>query len=111
MAAVLIMYYKQITEGYEDKKRFEIMQKVGIGQREVKSSIRSQVLTVFFLPLVVAGIHITFAFPIMTKILNMFYLNYRYLFIGCTIGCFFVFAVIYSIVYLLTAKTYYSIVK
>ena len=111
MAAVLIMYYKQITEGYEDKKRFEIMQKVGIGQREVKSSIRSQVLTVFFLPLVVAGIHITFAFPIMTKILNMFYLNYRYLFIGCTIGCFFVFAVIYSIVYLSTAKTYYSIVK
>ena len=111
MAAVLIMYYKQITEGYEDKKRFEIMQKVGIGQREVKSSIRSQVLTVFFLPLVVAGIHITFAFPIMTKILNMFYLNYRYLFIGCTIGCFIVFTVIYSIVYLLTAKTYYSIVK
>lgn len=111
MAAVLIMYYKQITEGYEDKKRFEIMQKVGIGQREVKSSICSQVLTVFFLPLVVAGIHITFAFPIMTKILNMFYLNYRYLFIGCTIGCFIVFTVIYSIVYLLTAKTYYSIVK
>lgn len=67
MATVLIMYYKQITEGYEDKKRFEIMQKVGLDKREVKKTINSQVLTVFFLPLVVAAIHIMFAFPMIEK--------------------------------------------
>ena len=113
MAAILIMYYKQITEGYEDKKRIEIMQKVGIDQREMKDSIRSQVLTVFFLPLLVTGIHIIFAFPILYKILLLFqlFIDNQSLFTTCMIVCFISFGLIYSLVYMLTAKTYYSIVK
>ena len=75
MATVLIIYYKQISEGFDDKKRFEIMQKVGLSGQDVKRSIRSQVLTVFFLPLVTAGIHTAFAFPIIRKILSMFMLT------------------------------------
>lgn len=111
MATILIIYYKQITEGYEDKKRFEIMQKVGMSQHEIKGAIQSQILTVFFLPLLMAGVHIVFAFPIIYRILMMFNLYNKELFILCTIACFVAFAVIYSIVYMLTAKTYYSIVK
>lgn len=111
MATILIIYYKQITEGYEDKKRFEIMQKVGMSQHEIKGAIQSQILTVFFLPLLMAGVHIVFAFPIIYRILMMFNLYNKKLFILCTIACFVAFAFIYSIVYMLTAKTYYSIVK
>lgn len=111
MATILIIYYKQITEGYEDKKRFEIMQKVGMSQHEIKGAIQSQILTVFFLPLLMAGVHIVFAFPIIYRILMMFNLYNKELFILCTIACFVAFAFIYSIVYMLTAKTYYSIVK
>ena len=111
MATILIIYYKQITEGYEDKKRFDIMQKVGMSQHEIKGAIQSQILTVFFLPLLMAGVHIVFAFPIIYRILMMFNLYNKGLFILCTIACFVAFAVIYSIVYMLTAKTYYSIVK
>ena len=111
MATILIIYYKQITEGYEDKKRFEIMQKVGMSQHEIKGAIQSQILTVFFLPLLMAGVHTVFAFPIIYRILMMFNLYNKGLFILCTIACFVAFAVIYSIVYMLTAKTYYSIVK
>lgn len=111
MAAVLIIYYKQISEGYDDKERFEIMQKVGMTQSEVKGSIRSQILTVFFMPLVTAGIHVTFAFPMMKKILQLMNLTNTKLFAICTIGSFLVFALIYGIVYMLTAKLYYKIVK
>ncbi|MBS6560430.1 MAG: ABC transporter permease [Clostridiales bacterium] len=111
MATILIIYYKQITEGYEDKKRFEIMQKVGMSQHEIKGAIQSQILTVFFLPLLMAGVHIVFAFPIIYRILMVFNLYNKELFILCTIACFVAFAFIYSIVYMLTAKTYYSIVK
>ena len=71
-AAVLIMYYKQVSEGYEDQSRFEIMQKVGMTKREIKKSINSQVLTVFFLPLVTAGMHVAFAFPMISKLLALF---------------------------------------
>lgn len=111
MATVLIIYYKQISEGYEDKKRFEIMQKVGMSEQEVKSSIRSQVLTVFFLPLITAGIHVAAAFPIIRKILLMLNLTNTKLYIICTIISFMVFTLIYGLIYLLTAKIYYRIVK
>lgn len=111
MAAVLIIYYKQISEGYDDKERFEIMQKVGMSQSEVKGSIRSQILTVFFLPLVTAGIHVAFAFPMINKILELMEMNNKKLFAICTLGSFLVFAIIYGIVYMLTAKIYYKIVK
>lgn len=111
MATVLIMYYKQITEGYEDKKRFEIMQKVGLNKREVKKTINSQVLTVFFLPLVVAAIHIMFAFPMIEKMLRLLYLDNTNLYIMTTVICFGVFALVYVLIYFLTSKVYYGIVR
>ncbi len=111
MATILIIYYKQISEGYEDKKRFEIMQKVGMSYAEVKKSINSQILTVFFLPLVMAGIHVAFAFPMINIIMSKLALLNTKLFALCTLGCFVIFSVIYIVVYLLTAKVYYRIVK
>jgi putative ABC transport system permease protein len=111
MATVLIMYYKQISEGYDDKERFEIMQKVGMSHLEIRSSIRSQVLTVFFLPIVTAGIHIAFAFPIITKMLTLINLANNSLFAVCTLVSLLIFTVFYAIVYALTARTYYRIVK
>lgn len=110
MATVLIMYYKQITEGYEDKKRFEIMQKVGLDKREVKKTINSQVLTVFFLPLIVAAIHVVFAFPMIEKMLRLLYMDNTNLYIMTTVICFGVFALVYILIYFLTSKVYYGIV-
>lgn len=111
IAAVLIIYYKQISEGYDDKKRFEIMQKVGMTEQEVKKSIHSQVLIVFFMPLITAGIHTAFAFPIVKKILAMLQLTNTRLYILCTVTSFVIFALIYGIIYSLTAKVYYKIVQ
>lgn len=111
MATILIIYYKQISEGYDDKQRFEIMKKVGMSHKEIKKSIRSQVLTVFFLPLIAAGIHIVFAFPAIKRLLLMFNLTNVPLFVACTIGCFLVFSIFYAIVYAVTARTYYKIVE
>lgn len=111
MATILIIYYKQISEGYDDKERFEIMQKVGMSNEEVQGSIRSQVLTVFFLPLITAGIHISFAFPFIVKILSMLNLTNTKLFILCTVVSFIIFALIYSVIYILTARAYYKIVR
>lgn len=110
-AAVLIIYYKQISEGYEDQSRFEIMQKVGMTKAEIKKSIHSQVLTVFFLPLVTAGIHLGFAFPMLYKMLVLFALTNLRLLILVTAGCFLIFAVFYMIVYHITSKAYYHIVS
>lgn len=111
MAAVLIIYYKQVSEGYDDKERFQIMQKVGMSAREVKRTIRSQVLTVFFLPLLTAGIHVLFAFPMISRILTLFQLMNTGLYICCTVGCFLIFALIYAFIYFFTAKAYYKIVR
>ncbi|SHH86140.1 putative ABC transport system permease protein [Sporobacter termitidis DSM 10068] len=111
MATVIIMYYKQVSEGYDDKKRFEIMQKVGLSRTEVKKAIRSQVLTVFFLPLVAAGIHILAAFKMITKLLFLLNLTNVPLFALCTLGTLVAFAAIYAVVYALTARAYYKIVS
>ncbi len=110
-AAVLIIYYKQISEGYEDQSRFEIMQKVGMTQKDIRRSINSQVLTVFFLPLITAGIHLAFAFPLLYKMLALFSLTNLKLLIGVTVGCFLIFAVFYMLVYRITSKGYYHIVS
>ena len=107
----LIIYYKQISEGYEDKERFEIMQKVGLSRAEVKRSIHSQILMVFFLPIVVASIHIVFDFNMVEKLLTMFYIHNTALTALCTLGTVLVFFVAYGVVYLLTARTYYKIVE
>lgn len=111
MAAILVIYYKQISEGYEDKERYEIMQKVGMSHGEVRRSIRSQILTVFFLPLIAAGVHVGFALPVITRMLMLFGFFNTGLFILCALGCFLVFAVLYGIIYSITAKAYYKIVS
>ena len=110
-AAVLIIYYKQVSEGYEDQARFAIMQKVGMTKKEIRRSINSQILTVFFLPLITAGIHVAAAFPAVSRMLALFNLTNTWLFFWCTAICFVIFAVFYAIVYLLTARTYYRLVR
>lgn len=111
LATVLIIYYKQISEGYEDKDRFEIMQKVGLSRGMVKKSIHSQILMVFFLPIVVASIHIVFDFNMVEKLLTMFYIHNTTLTALCTLGTVLVFFIAYGVVYVLTARTYYKIVE
>lgn len=111
IAAVLIIYYKQISEGYEDQSRFEIMQKVGMTKREIRKSINSQLLTVFFLPLIFAGLHLAFAFPLIRKILMMFGLFNTMLLIITAIACFIIFALFYAVVYKITSNAYYKIVS
>ena len=111
MGTAMIIYYKQISEGYEDQKRFEIMQKVGLSRREVRSSVRRQILMVFFLPLLMAMIHITMAFPMIRRLLLLFGMTNTKLFIGCTAGTVLIFAVVYGLIYLMTARSYYHIVE
>lgn len=108
---ILIIYYKQITEGYEDQGRFSIMMKVGMTRKEVRQSINSQVMTVFFLPLAMAGMHTAFSFPIIRKILKMFAMNDEKLLILVMICCYLAFTVFYAAVYLLTSREYYKIVS
>lgn len=110
-ATVLIIYYKRVSEGYDDRGRFRIMQQVGMTPKEVKATIRTQVLLMFFLPLVTAAIHIAFAFPLIKQIVFAFGLQNVHLFLLCTLGTFGVFALLYTFVYLLTARTYYRIVR
>ena len=109
-ATVLIIYYKQISEGYEDRDRYQIMKKVGMSDGEIKKTIRSQTLLVFFLPLVTAGVHTAFAFPMLDKLLHLILLSSTSHFVICTLITFAVFALIYVIIYSMTAKTYYKIV-
>ncbi len=110
-AAVLIIYYKQISEGYEDNARFDIMQKVGMTGREIRKSINSQLLTVFYLPLIVAGCHMAFAFPMIYRLLVLFNLNNIRLFAITSVVCFAAFAIFYAIVYKVTSNSYYKIVS
>lgn len=111
MATILIIYYKQISESYDDKERYEIMQNVGMSHTEVKKTIRSQVLTVFFLPLIMAGVHVAFAFPIMSGVLSLLGLMNVTLYIICTVICFLVFALMYGIIFAVTSRLYYKTVN
>lgn len=111
MATTLIIYYKQISEGYDDKVRFEIMQKVGMSQKEVKASIRSQVILVFFLPLIMAAIHVCVAFPMMKKLLSVLNMSNPEPFLWCLLATIGVFTLLYIIVYSMTSKVYYKIVE
>ncbi len=110
-ATVLIMYYKQISEGLEDQSRFDIMQKVGMTDREIRSSIHSQMLTVFLLPLLLAGLHTVFAFPIVKKLLLVFGIVNSRVLLYTNIGCFLVFTLFYTAVYFITSRSYYRIVR
>ena len=111
LAAVLIIYYKQLTEGYEDQARFAIMQNVGMTRREIRRSINSQLLTVFYLPLLFAGLHLAFAFPMIRRLLMLFSLYNIGLFAAVTAISFAVFAALYAVVYRQTAGAYYAIVS
>ena len=111
LAAVLIIYYKQLTEGYEDQARFAIMQNVGMTRREIRRSINSQLLTVFYLPLLFAGLHLAFAFPMIRRLLMLFSLYNIGLFAAVTAISFVVFAALYAVVYRQTAGAYYAIVS
>ncbi len=111
LTTVLIMYYKQISEGYEDQQRFFIMQKVGMSQEEVKRVISSQVMTVFFLPLATAGLHIAAAFPMLTRLLSVLGLVNIHLFALCTLLTLLLFALFYGFIYRMTAKAYYKTVR
>ncbi len=110
-AAVLIIYYKQVSEGYEDQRRFEIMQKVGMTKQEIRRSINSQLLTVFYLPLLTAGLHLIFAFPLVQKLLLIFNLTNLRLLIATTLTGYLIFALFYLLVYRITSNAYYAIVS
>jgi len=111
LAAVLIMYYKQISEGYEDTKRFAILRGVGMTKREVDRAINSQVLTVFFLPLIASIIHTSFAFPLISKVLKLIGMTDTMLFAVITLCCYMAFALLYIIVYFVTSRGYHKIVS
>lgn len=110
-ATVLIIYYKQISEGYEDQSRFEIMQKVGMTKKEIRKSINSQVLTVFFIPLLMSAVHLGFAFPMIYKMLMMFGISNIMFLVLVNLGCFAIFTLFYVVVYKITSRAYYSIVS
>ena len=109
-STILIIYYKQISEGYEDRERFQIMEKIGMEAQEVKKTIGSQMALQFFLPLATAAVHTAAAFPILLKLLKILMLTNTQLFVSCTLITLAVFALVYTAVYLLTARTYYNIV-
>ena len=110
MATVLIMYYKQLSEGYDDKRNFSIMRKVGLEKAEIRRSVRSQVLIMFYLPLITACVHIAFAFPFIMRLLPLLGINDVGLFALCTLVSVAAFSLIYAACYGLTARTYYRIV-
>lgn len=109
-ATVLIIYYKQISEGYEDRQRYQIMRKIGMTDREVRKTIHSQITLVFFLPLATAGLHVLFAFPILTKMMRVLLLDNAWLFAKWCLIVYAAFALVYALIYKVTARTYYKIV-
>lgn len=111
LAAVSIIYYKQVCEGYEDQSRFAIMQKVGMTKQDIRRSINSQLLTVFFLPMALSGVHLCFAFPFIHKLLLLFNLSNTSLLIGTTVVSYVAFALLYTLAYKLTSNAYYHIVS
>ena len=111
MVTVMIIFYKQITEGYDDRERYQILEKVGMSSREVKDTIKSQIRIVFLLPIFAAAVHVTAAFPMVNRILKMLNLNNEKLFAGCLAATIIVFAVIYYLVFKVTSRAYYKIVK
>lgn len=111
MVTVMIIFYKQITEGYDDRERYQILEKVGMSNREVKDTIKSQIRIVFVLPIFAAAIHVTAAFPMVYRLLQMLNLNNEKLFAGCLAVTIIVFAVIYYLVFKVTSRAYYRIVR
>lgn len=111
LATALILYYKQVSEGYEDRGRFEIMRRVGLSRRQIRASVRSQVLTVFFLPIAAAAVHILFDFNLVVQLLTLFSVRNVGIVALCTAGTVLAFLLVYGLMYLLTARAYYKIVS
>ncbi|MBU0279049.1 FtsX-like permease family protein [Gemella sp. zg-1178] len=111
ISQVVIMYYKQISEGYDDKDKFKIMQQVGLEEKEIKSSIKGQVLLIFFAPLLVAASHVIFVYPFIEKLLKLFSLTNTKIFLYAMGTTFIIFSVFYIIIYTVTSRTYYNIIK
>ncbi len=111
METALSIYYKQISEGYDDKERFRILRKIGMSKKEVRHTIKRQIFIVFFSPLIVALIHITAAFPMITRLLAVANMRNIALFAGCSAVCVLTFTIIYAIVFMLTARAYDKIVS
>lgn len=111
IVTVMIIFYKQITEGYDDRERYQILEKFGMSSREVKDTIKSQIRIVFVLPIFAAAVHVTAAFPMVNRILKMLNLNNEKLFAGCLAATIIAFAVIYYLVFKVTSRAYYKIVK
>ena len=111
MATVLIIYYKQVSEGFDDRERYRILRKVGMGTREIRRSVRSQVLLVFFLPLLMAVLHVAVAFNVVNKLLVMMNFTDTKLFMGCTAATVLFFALLYAAVFAVTARQYCQIVN
>ncbi|MDO5649061.1 MAG: ABC transporter permease [Gallicola sp.] len=111
LATALSIYYKQLTEGLEDQKAFQIMEKVGMSDKEIKQTIRSQIRTVFFFPLIMSAVHMAFAYPMITKMLALLNMTNESLYAICIIGAFIAFSLFYYIVFKWTSRTYYKIVK
>ena len=111
MVTVMIIFYKQITEGYDDRERYQILEKVGMSSREVKDTIKSQIRIVFVLPIFAAAVHVTAAFPMVNRLLKLLNLNNEKLFAGCLIATIIVFAIMYYLVFKVTSRAYYKIVK
>lgn len=109
LATVLIIYYKQLVEGYEDRSRYRIMRSVGMSDRDIRRSVNSQIRVVFFAPLLVAAIHVAFDFPLVTRLLSLFGVRSVGLELGCTLAVFALFVLLYLVVYRLTARAYYRL--
>ncbi|WP_317335845.1 ABC transporter permease [Streptococcus orisratti] len=111
MGAALIVYYKQLSEGSQDKRSYKILQEVGMSLKAVKKTINSQIVMVFFMPLAISIVHFAFALPILKKLLLLFGVQgdkMLYTISGLTIlGI----LVIYFIIYKVTSRTYYKLVE
>ncbi len=111
LGTLLITYFKQVSEGFDDRGKFQIMQKVGLDEEMIKDSTRSQIVWMFLLPIVIATIHVSFAYPIVRKLLLIFGVTNDMTWLLTFIGVVIAFAAVYWVIYRLTSKVYYSIVK
>lgn len=111
LGAALITYFKQVSEGYDDRERIQIMQKVGLDKETTRKATHSQIVWMFTLPILTAAVHTAFAYPIIQKLLVLFSITSHRLLILCTVGVVGVFALVYWIIYRITSKVYLSIVE
>ena len=111
LGTVLIIYYKQISEGHEDRDRFVILQKVGLDEKQIKQTIRRQILIVFFLPLAFAFIHLAFAYHMLSLILSALGVLNASLMLAVTLGVCAIFFISYIIVFAITSRSYRKIIS